>query len=402
MDGKRTAIVLGAGSSYCYEDGKSNFPTQNDILERMVSGITTTSVGAPDFGDDTGLKHSHSLSQYLRAKFDIPEEKSKGHTPSDFWLKLQQRGFTLETLYAEIEKDLIDAEKRGTPGKWALEDFEAMVRSRVTSPNHPRDRKTVCRYHRMLCEALEPGDYIINFNWDTLMADALLYYSHFWFPGTGFGLDLLYPMLKPCQKRTRIPSVIRLYHVHGSICLFELDHQTEKFGQPNTLYWGPKTQTYMGSLSILEKVQKDENGKIKATRNASDDEIRRNKLGHMYLDDHWFRPIFVPPSKYKREYSHWYSVVMRRDIHSSLPKTKKIIIAGYSFPAADIDHLSDIFVRNIIPSKAEIVIIDPLNQNESFQNRVARVFPKMEKIDYSVQDFREFCLALPTTKDLEL
>ena len=400
MDGKRTAIVLGAGASYCYEDGKSIFPTQNNILEKMVAGITSSSVGAPDFSDDTGMQHSHSLSQYLRAKFNIPEEKSKGHTPSDFWPKLQQLGFSLETLYEEIEKDVIDSEKKRNSGKWALEDFEAMIRSRVTSPNHPRDRKTVCRYHRMLCEAIEPGDYIINFNWDTLMADALLYYSHFWFPRTGFGLHLLYPMLNPSQKTNNIPSLIQLFHIHGSICLFEWDHQTKNFGQPTTLYWGPKTLTGMGILSSLLKVQKDKNGKGKITRRASSDEIRRNTLGHMYFQDKWFRPIFVPPSKYKTEYSHWYSVVMRRNIHSSLPTTRKIIIAGYSFPPADIDHLSDIFLRQIIPSKAEIVIIDPLNQSEHFQNRVARVFPKIENVDFSIQDFKEFCLTLDTTNYL--
>jgi len=368
----------------------------------MVAGITSNSVGAPTFSDDTGMQHSHSLSQYLRAKFNIPEEKSKGHTPGDFWPKIQQRGFSLETLYEEIERDVIDSEKRGASGKWALEDFEAIVRSRVTGPNHPRDRKTVCRYHRMLCEALEPGDYIINFNWDTLMADALLYYSHLWFPMTGYGLQLLYPMLNPCQKKAEIPSLIQLYHIHGSICLFEWDHNKEKFGQPTTLYWGPKTQTSMGSLATLLKVQKDQDGKSKITRNAGDDEIRRNTLGHMYFKDQWFKPIFVPPSKYKREYSHWYSVVMRRNIHSSLPTTKKIIIAGYSFPPADIDHLVDIFIRKIIPSKAELLVINPSNQDQSFQNRISRVFPKMKKIDYSFQDFREFCLALPTTEYLEL
>ena len=402
MDGKRTAIVLGAGASYCYEDGKSNFPTQNNILERMIAGITSSSVGAPTFSDDTGMQHSHALSQYLRKKFYIQEDKSKGHAPSDFWPKLQKVGFSLETLYEEIEKDVIDAEKRGSSGKWALEDFEAMIRARVTGPNHPRDRKSVCRYHRMLCEALEPGDYIINFNWDTLMADALLYYSNFWFPMTGFGLQLLYPMLNPCQKRTEIPSLIQLYHIHGSICLFEWDHNKENFGQPTTLYWGPKTQTSMGGLATLLGVEKGENGKSKLTRKASDEEIRRNTLGHMYYQDQWFKPIFVSPSKYKKEYSNWYSVVMRRNIHSFLPTTKKIIIAGYSFPSADIDHLADIFIRKILPSKAELFVIDPSNQDRSFQNRVSCVFPEMEKIDFSFQDFKEFCLSLPTTKYLEL
>ena len=211
----------------------------------------------------------------------------------------------------------------------------------------------------------------------------------------------LYPMLNPCQKRTKIPSLIQLYHAHGSICLFEWDHKEKRFGQPTTLYWGPKTQTSMGSMAVLLGVQKGRNGKSKLTRNVRDEEIRRNTLGHMYFQGQWFKPIFVSPSKYKKEYSNWYSIVMRRNIHSSLPTTKKIIIAGYSFPAADIDHLADIFIRKIIPSKAELFIIDPSNQDSSFQNRVNRVFPEMEKIDYSCQDFKEFCLALPTTKYLE-
>jgi len=40
MAGKRTAIVLGAGASYCYEDGKSNFPLQKDILEGTAVRLT--------------------------------------------------------------------------------------------------------------------------------------------------------------------------------------------------------------------------------------------------------------------------------------------------------------------------------------------------------------------------
>jgi len=189
-----------------------------------------------------------------------------------------------------------------------------------------------------------------------------------------------------------------LYHIHGSICLFEWDHQTGKLGQPTTLYWGPNTQTGMGSLASLLKVQKDKNGKSKIARNVSEEEIRRNTLGHIYYQEKWFKPIFVPPSKYKKEYSHWYSVVMRRNIHSFLPTTKKIIVAGYSFPSADIDHLSGIFVRSVIPSRAELVVINPSNEDEDFKNRVTKVFPNMVNIDYSYQDFRKFCLALPTSE----
>lgn len=401
MHGNRTVIILGAGASYCYEDGTSNFPTQYSILEKLVAGIKSNSGGAPTFCDNSGMKHSHGLSQYLRNKYNIPEKVSNGDTPTDYFPKLQTKGYSLESLYEEIESDIIRAEKHGKSARWILEDFEAIIRSAVTSPNEPRGAKKVCRYHKMLCEALEPGDYIINFNWDSLMADALLHHSHFWFPSSGFGLNSLFPMLNPSQKILNVPSLIQLYHIHGSVCLFEWDHQTEKFGQPTTLFQGPKTYSPMGGLSQLMQVTKNEDGKSQINREATNDEIRKNTLGYIYFQDQWFKPIFVPPSKYKNEYSNWYSLVMRRNIHSSLPTTKKIIIAGYSFPPADINHLSDIFIRAIIPSKAELMVIDPSNTDKDYQKRVEQVFPNMQNIDYSHQDFKKFCEDLPTSEFLK-
>ena len=33
-----TVIVLGAGASYCYEDGSSNIPAQNNIIKFLTHG----------------------------------------------------------------------------------------------------------------------------------------------------------------------------------------------------------------------------------------------------------------------------------------------------------------------------------------------------------------------------
>lgn len=402
MNGKRTAIILGAGASFCYEDGATNYPTQYNILGRLIAKIKTSTGGAPTFCDNSGMKHSHGLSQFLRQKYNIPEDVAKGHMPTDYFPELQKKGFNLESLYGELEEEILQAESQGYSLSWLLEDFEAIIRTSVTEPNTPRDQHRVCRYHKMLCESLEPGDYIINFNWDSIMADALLYNSHFWFPSTGFGLSSLFPLISPSQKALNIQSMVQLYHIHGSVCLYEWQHKEEKFGQPTTLYKGPNSHSHMNDLHELMQISKGENGIGKINREAADEEIRKNTLGYIYHQKEWFKPIFVSPSKYKSEYSNWYSLVMRRNIHSSLPTTKQFVVAGYSFPDADINHLSKIFVRNIIASKAQVTVIDPSNQKEDFQKRVEKVFPEMDRIDYTYQDYKKYCMDLPTTRSLNI
>jgi hypothetical protein len=389
MNGVHTAIILGAGASCCYENGRSNIPTQEDIIGKLFIGIDTSSGdGAPTFATDSGLKHSFPLGQYLRKRFNIPENSSLKMAKTDFWSILQQQGHTLESLYSILENDV----KNTGNGKWVIEDFEAIVRAAVTEPNARREPSKVCNYHKMLCESLEPGDYVINFNWDSLMADAMLFHSHFWFPLTGFGLANVFPLMRISQKSVNVSSLVRLFHVHGSVFLFEWDHQSEKFGQPSTLYLGPKSYTQMNGLaSLLGAERKEGGGQAKITRNASEEEIRRNTLGHIYYKNEWFKPIFVPPSKYKQQYNHWYPIVMRRNIHSLLPLTEQIIIAGYSFPDADIDHLGKLFVKDVIRSSIKLKVINPSNKNRDFQQRVRKVFPQAKEPDFSINDFREFC-----------
>jgi hypothetical protein len=139
--------------------------------------------GMPSIVGPSGQMHSLRLSRYLRSKFDIPETPKLQGAKLDFWTKLQVKGFTLESLYSELEADLQEEERA------LLSDFEAIVRTAVSIPVGTRGRESICPYHRRLCEALEPGDYIVNFNRDSVMADTLLYCSHFWFPATGFNFD---------------------------------------------------------------------------------------------------------------------------------------------------------------------------------------------------------------------
>src|SRR6185369_12259274 len=102
MKGKRTALVLGAGASRCYEDGVGIMPMQSDILGSFFLPIEVSSgLGAPGLAFNSGMKHSFRLGRLLQEKYKIPDD------PKDklgFWKTLQKTQ-TLETLYAELEGD---------------------------------------------------------------------------------------------------------------------------------------------------------------------------------------------------------------------------------------------------------------------------------------------------------
>lgn len=396
MNGIRTGIILGAGASFCYEDGSSNIPSQKDITGRLFIGLDTSSgEGFPTFISTSGMKHSFQLGQYLRKRFKIPENSEKKFAKLDFWNILQERGYTLETLFAELEED--------DEGKLLLDEFQAIIRTAVIEPNEKRDINSVCRYHRMLCEVLEPGDYIINFNWDSLMADALLYYSHFWFPVSGFGIPNVFPLMRPCQKSHHVNSLVYLFHVHGSVVLFELIHDRGEKQSHSILYLGPNTysagNSYLAYFESQKKKEvKEEKCDIEVARRQEDEDTYKLAVGYLYYQDLWFRPIFSPPSRYKKEYGHWYMSHIRKNIHRLLPTTKQFIVAGYSFPDSDIDHLNQLFVRDVIDININLVVINPSNDEESFRSRVSNIFPYIKEIDYSVKDFRQFCLNLRNSK----
>jgi hypothetical protein len=63
--------------------------------------------------------------------------------------------------------------------------------------------------------------------------------------------------------------------------------------------------------------------------------------------------------------------------------------------------LSNIFVEQIIPGKAKLLVIDPSNEKDDFRDRVKKVFPKIRDIDFSVQDFKKFCMNLETSDALQ-
>jgi hypothetical protein len=387
MNGKRTAIVLGAGASYCYEDGRSRLPTQADIIGRLFFGASTSSgEGYPGFVGPDGIMHDFELGQFLRQHFEIPEDPSRETAKMDFWTALQKR-FTLETLYDHLEQEI------GRSRPHLLRRFEGIIRTAIRAPIGDRGPPSVCRFHRMICEGLEPGDYVIDFNWDSLMADALLYHSAFWFPRTGFGFPAA-ALLHPGQKDHSFQSAVHLYHVHGSVVLFQ--PADDEF-RGKIVYLGPQQYNEMSAFIGISGIDMSKPADQRVpTRTPTEEEQERAALGFLFLKDRWYSPIFVTPSHDKPINGSTYLVGMRVGIHSSLPSTDEIRILGYSFPPADAEHLRMIFPRAVIRPDTHIVIVNPENRNEPFRERVRQIFPNFADIDFSQEDFREAARAAAT------
>ena len=331
--------------------------------------------------------HDFELGQFLRQHFQIPEDPARESAKMNFWTALQARGFTLESLYEHLEHEL----RSGCPH--LLRAFEGIIRTAVRTPVGDRGPDTVCRFHRMICEALEPGDYVINFNWDSLMADALLYHSTLWFPRTGFGFPAAV-LLHQGQKDLPLTSEVHLYHVHGSVVLFQ---PADTEFRRRIVYVGPQQYNEFTTLHTICGIDtgKPRDQRV-PTRQPTNEEYERAALGYLLLQDRWLSPIFVTPGRDKEIKGSEYLQGMRISIHSALPSTDEIRILGYSFPKADTEHLRMLFPQAVIRADTRITITNPQNKDEAFRERVRAIFPHVANVDFSTEDFRESARASAT------
>ena len=380
MFGKRTAVILGAGASYCYEDGYGPLPLQKDIVGRLSAVSVSSGSGAPYFAGPSGLEHSPGLARVLRKHYGLPEDVPPGANKLEFWDHIRRRGETLESVYTALANLLAQEEQP------LLEDFRAILRTSVRHPIPNRGTSHVCRHHRHLVSGLEPGDYIINFNWDSLMADALLYHCPFWYPRTGFGPLQLSALMSYRAKTFDLPSFVQLFQIHGSVLLFDrLEGTSGSRPTGQMLYVGPPGYTEGNSLQALGVLTGG-----KGTRQVPEFDWASINRGYMHFEGSWFRPFFIPPSMEKGEYRHGYHRMLRTAIHEQLPTTKLYVVIGYSFPAADIAHLSTLFTRGVIANGAEMMVIDPVNVDNAFRARVRETFSGMAEYDFGVTDFKAF------------
>ena len=385
MDGLRSIIVLGAGASRCYEDGRGTMPLQADIAERMWfdARITVgTGQGFPTTVGPAGLIHAFDLAEFLKARFGLGDDGPRGKLA--FWQELQARGLGLEALYREIEQDPSDRRSL------LLQQFEALVRTAVVDPVGPRRLSNVCRYHKRIAEALEPGDLVVTFNWDSLMADAMLHFTPFWFPATGFGIPVSVFRLWG-QKSFGIDSAVLILQMHGSVLLYEDDASSQ------LMYVGPVGYSHIDLLRQIGRstpgAQEGEGSVTWAQTPESQAAANRSGLGHIVVQGRWFSPVFVPPSSLKAEYSTPYAKVLKQVLHSQLPFADQIVFAGYSLPETDLPHLSRLFPESVIRPDARIRVINPQNEDENFKARLLTVLSR-SACDFDCKDFRSFCLAL--------
>lgn len=397
MKGKNTAIIMGAGASACYEDGVFRIPTQASILRSLICPKLSTSsgYGAPTFVNTQGITHSFPLAQYIHKRFNILQKD--GGEATTFWEELvETKQVSLESFYESLEED------KSEDGPYACQDFKAIIRTKIADTTGDRSIEKTCRHHRKLIKRLEPGDYIINFNWDTVVDDILLYESPYWFPLTGYGVPIAGMQGDFANKHFPVKSLIELYHIHGSVGLYEpLDHVSRNEFKIAFVV-GPKGHSTANVLSDLMGITQEDISKATKEgkqptpkRNPTEEETALAEQGCIWISAKkmWLQPIFIPPSKTKPEYRNWYSSLLRKKIISKLPYTEQFIIAGYSFPPADLDHLHHFFVSEIISEDAKFKCVNLENNDEGFKNRVKMLFPKWE-IDFSTSDFKQLCNSL--------
>jgi len=383
MKGKLTAIILGAGASHCYQDGVGSLPLQKDIVGLLGSVSVSSGGTPPDFVTSAGLQHSLGLAEAIAGVYGIDPA---GMSTGALWSTMRDQGETLETVYARLAQSL-PADQRHL-----LADFAAILRSSVRQPIPSRAIEHACRHHRAIVEALDPGDYIITFNWDSLVADALIYYCPLWFPSSGFGGPVR-AFTKPRQKALPVRSLVHLYPIHGSVVLYEvLTGGLDSTPTGELVFIGPPGVNEFESIKAIYGFGEAASGSA-PFKPAENWAVNR---GYVYNGHQWFRPLFVPPSLEKLEYAHPYHSALRTSIHMALPLTERFVIAGYSFPLADRPYLTDILSPGVIRPNAEGIIVNPEGSDPAFQERTKASLTSISNWDFTQSDFRQYCAELAT------
>jgi hypothetical protein len=236
----------------------------------------------------------------------------------------------------------------------------------------------------------------------------LLYESPYWFPTTGYGIQAFGWQGEFNNKHFSIKSLIELYHIHGSVALYEPLDPSLRDSVKKIMVIGPKGYSTINVLTDLIGITAEEvaeamkRGKQPTPkRKTTEEEDVFVELGYLWIPNKniWLQPIFIPPSKTKPEYKNWYASLLRKKIISKLPFTEQFIIAGYSFPPADFDHFRHFFIAEIIPEDTKFICINLENASENYRKRVETLFPKWH-IDFSIIDFKQFCNSPANEKNI--
>lgn len=231
-----------------------------------------------------------------------------------------------------------------------------------------------CPYHARLASLLKPGDYIISFNYDLLIDNALYENCPIWFIDDGYGLPCYRIIEKNSFRSANVNnnSEVMLLKMHGSfnwmIC--------KKCGK---FYVFDREDAYPNSLIY-----------------------RRNQHypGVTEPPDHDLDWIIVPPTL-KKDFSCKVLQSVWEQAYKALQNACNIVIIGYSLPT------TDFLVKRLFHQTASrnqklksVEIVDELNKTQP-ETLIKKYTPIFDRGRKKVSVYANFCnIGEYVTRDL--
>jgi len=314
MSKRGTVYVLGAGASYTSPAPEAKLPLQKGFFACIAA-----SNFVPQQMVLEGFMQQPFKQWLLKRGYGEPYDPNSRLT-NDFDLHL-------EDFYSEIENDneIIDYEKFEILRILDRIIFESISFPITALRNTPNKS---CPNYRSLVSLIKPGDTILNFNYDCLVDDVLLYFCPFWHPVTGHGFEFSKIFGEALPNKAKIfPSKVLLLKPHGSV--------TFRYKITNN------KGTLIGLVSLVKGIQ---------------------PLS-MPMADGW-EPFIVPPSTSKLGHDSYMKSILSL-AKRKIQRAKNVIVIGYSFSQNDL-HIRKI-LRNF---KGDLILADPSWNSEDYKARL--------------------------------
>lgn len=374
--------LLGAGASKSYDQSPTDvrMPIANDVFETFHKLEISENMWVR-IGD---------IVNYIRDFYGVkPEEFIKYNN-------------NIEVLHTEIEEKLYSSLKKNDNSFMKYHRIYMQLVFLFSSIINEIQNGPISISHMNIAKSLNIEDYVLTFNWDTLM-DRALYTFTDWDVDTGY---LVKPRMiyNESWRRTSTSSKShpKLIKLHGStnwltsyITIQKGELELTQELSPDTFYVYIDTDspynTYDGRymsgyepfsygyypVNLPEKGKRVEDGKVLISMIPRDPYTPKGDSGHLGLTS---MPLIIPPVKNKA-YDMFGSLFKElwESAEEVLSRTDHIIIIGYSFPKTDIQSI-DLFKNAFSKRKSipKITVIDP-----SPENIVSRL-----KIDFGIPDHK--------------
>lgn len=367
MNGKRTCIVLGAGASRAYDKGQVKLPLQKTFFKDVL-GWAKANI-AP-FSTILTIPSAYPFLYFLKIKYDLPG--SGDDLINQAIIKLDDINLGIEEMYNEIEKDYCDKKITDIDEASVLDSLNDILLSSLGLPiAETRNEKTkCCDYCSKLASILEPGDFIISFNYDSLIDDALLWNCQYWYPMSGYDIAFDHYHGSSIEgKEKPILSRIFLYHPHGSLLFKYAEEVHSKRGNYN----------YLLLLGLINGIQA----------------VGINRMQHEIEGMKYTLKTMVVPPDSKKDKFKYYLKDQARKIQKRLKNIVEIVFIGYSFPEND-RHLKRMFDCQKNKKLPKITIVNLDANDAPFRVRARKILPWAKDILFKNERFEEFIM---TTKE---